>query len=181
MRGLPSPGRLSTRLQSTRGHQARTCVTEGAAKAEATGPSPLGQLAGGAAAPEEANEASRGQEQRGGQRHLLEPGTCGMREERESSQSQPWPALPVPNTRRGTRMVLVGGVGAGGNKSIYLPQLHPVGQGPSCWGTAPRFTRRGPADPGAGETVGGLPSWLGIREGPEWEITELAQNWASKA
>lgn len=78
-------------------------------------------------------------------------------------------------------MILVAGVGAGGNKSIYLPQLHPVVQHPG-------LLTQGPADPGARETIGGLevpasvlPSWLGIREGPEWEITELTQNWASKA
>lgn len=48
-------------LQPPRGHLARTCVTDGAAKAEAMGTSPPGWLAGGATAPEEANEeASRG-------------------------------------------------------------------------------------------------------------------------
>ena len=48
-----------TQPQPPRGHLARTRVTDSAA--EITGPGPVGQLAGEAAAPEEAQEeASRG-------------------------------------------------------------------------------------------------------------------------
>ena len=58
MHSLTLEGRL-TQPQPPRGHVARTRVTDSAT--EATGPGPGGQLAGEAAAPEEAQEeASRG-------------------------------------------------------------------------------------------------------------------------
>lgn len=75
-----------TQPQSTRGHLAKTCVTDGAAKAEATGTSPPGQLAGGAAAPEEASATFCSRGPAGGKR--------------ESTQVSAGPAPPVPNTWR---------------------------------------------------------------------------------
>lgn len=55
-----TPEGWPTRPQSPRGHLARTYVTDGAAKAEATGTSPPGQPTGEAAAPEESNEEAGG-------------------------------------------------------------------------------------------------------------------------
>lgn len=104
----------------------------------------------------------------GAARRPAPPSVVGdLREERGSPlKSQPRPAPPVPNTWRGTSVILVGGVGAGGNKPIYLPQLRPGGeQLTGCWGD--RWGLEVPASV--------LPSWLGIREGPGWEITELTE------
>lgn len=133
MLGFPNLEGRPTWLRSTSGHLARTCVTDGAAKAEATHqPS---RPAGGRSNSTRGGQCG-GQQRPGAARRPAPPSVAGgLRGERESPlRSQPRPAPPVPNTWRVTSMVLVGGVGAGGNKSLCLPQLHPVGQRPGLVG-----------------------------------------------
>lgn len=68
-------------------------------------------------------------------------------------------------------MILVGGVGAGGNKSIYLPQLHPVVQHPGLLGDCSQL-----------HSGGGLLTWELGRQSGAWRCQPLYSppGWASE-
>lgn len=143
-------------LQPPRDHLARTCVTDGAAKAEATGTRPRGQPAGGATAPEKASTT------------LCSQGPAEGKV--ESTQASAWACCPHPHQLEKNKCDVDRGSVSGANQEPSSFQNCILLYSPPAGGLLSAVIWRGPAEPRAGETVGGLevsssalPTWLGTR------------------
>lgn len=87
----------------------------------------------------------------------------------ESTQASAWPCCPHPHHLEKNSVILTGRVGQGLTKS-HLSSRTASCCSPPAGGLLSAVIWRGPAEPRAGETVGGLevsssalPAWLGTR------------------
>lgn len=130
MHGLPKPGRLSYLAAVHQGPPGQNMYDRWCSSSRGHGHQPS-RPAGW-----RGNSTRGGQQRPGAVRRPAPPSVAsGLAGGKGSStQVSARPAPLVPNTWRGTTVILLGGVGAGGNKTIYLLQLHPVVQGPGPLG-----------------------------------------------